>query len=142
MTGRPEVEAPSGRFGPQTAHVEAFISAIRDLTDAEAENINRAWYAERSDAWYDAWYDARYAARYAAWSAERSAERSAAWYAAWYAARYAARDTAQALVVADLVGQYGLTREHLDTLVGPCRTVPRLAAIIDAALADTGEVAS
>lgn len=114
MTGRREVETSSGRFGPQTAHVEAFINAIRDLTGAEAENINRAWSTE--------------------WEGLRGAAWSAEWDAAW--------DAVYALAVADRAGHHGLTRERLDALVGPCRTVPRLAAIIDAALADIGEVAS
>ena len=67
-------------------------------------------------------------------AAQGAAVRSAAWDAVRSAAWDAARDTAQALVVADLVGQYGLTREHLDALTGPARVVPRLAAIIDRAL--------
>ena len=39
--------------------------------------------------------------------------------AAWDAARGAARDAARGAVVSDLVGQHGLTQEHVDTLMGP-----------------------
>ena len=148
MTGQREVamsDQPSGRFGPQTAHVEAFLVAVRGLTEAESESIaaarksawGAAWAAARKSAWGAAWAAARVAAWDAAWYAASAAARDAARYAAWDAPLVAARNAALALVVADLVGQYGLTRAHLDTLVAPCRTVPRLAKIIDAALADS-----
>lgn len=46
-------------------------------------------------------------ALYAVWDAAVDAARSAAW------------DAAKALVVADLVGQHGLTQDHVDTLLAP-----------------------
>ena len=44
---------------------------------------------------------------------------AAAWSAAWSAARGAAWSAARGAVVSDLVGQRGLTQDHLDTLMGP-----------------------
>jgi len=51
---------------------------------------------------------------------------TATWDAAWGATRDAARAAAwgaTGFVVADLVGQYGYTQEHHDTLLGPWRAV-------------------
>lgn len=129
---------------PHGDEITALLDELRDLTDVEVRAMGATWRAT--------------------WLATRLATPVAVWGAAWRAVRVAAdgagrgmvreavrdtalgagrgdvdagaatRDTALALVVADLVGQYGLTRAHLDTLTGPARTVPRLAAIIDRAL--------
>ena len=55
----------------------------------------------------------------AAWVATLDAAGAAAWNAAGAAAWDAARDAAWGAVVSDLVGQRGLTQDHLDTLMGP-----------------------
>ena len=136
-----DVPAPPGtEKAPGAEGVLAdYLAALRDLTDDEVKALDAAWDAARGGAW-DAVLDT---ARIAAWdAADRAAVRdvaqvalrvaarsvagSAAWGAAWYAAL--------AVVVADLVGQHGLTREHLDTLTAPARTIPRLAKIIEWAL--------
>ena len=118
---------------PHGDTIDALLDELRDLTDAEVEALVAARDATLDAPWV--------AARNAAWNAARIAGRSAAWGAAWGSVRSAvwdaaldaALDAARALVVADLVGQYGLTRGHLDVLTGPARTVPRLSTIIDRA---------
>ena len=131
-----EVPTPPGaeKTTPLEGALAEFLNALRDLTDDEVEALAAAYAAPRDAAQVAAWC--------AAWDAARSAAPDAAWRAAWdamwgaalNAARAAVRDAALALVVADLVGQHGLTREHLDVLAGPARVVPRLATIIDRAL--------
>ena len=123
---------------PAADAINALLDELRDLTDVEARAMDVAWSAVRGASGRG---DARAAARRAAaWGASRrGAVLGVAWRDAWESApgstQYAAGDTALALGVADLVGQYGLTRAHLDTLTGPARVVPRLAEIIDVALA-------
>ena len=128
-------------LGPQEEVLAEFLDALRDLTDAEAEALAAARGAAGGAAWGAArvtpWRAAGEAARDAAWDAVPVAAGGAVQAVAWDAARAAARDAARALVVADLVGQYGLTRDHLDILTGPARAVPRLVAVIDRALPPT-----
>ena len=135
----------SQRFGPQSAYVEAFISAMRDLTAVEVGEVIAArtleWDAERYDARDVALFAARDAGRDGVWEGSLVAAWHATvaggwgdspgdvWCAGWVPA-------VQALVVLDLVGWRGLTWEHIDVLVGPCRVVPRLAGVIEAAIAD------
>lgn len=124
---------------PHGDEISALLDELRTLSPDEARAVDVARSAARGAAWEDAMN--------AAWDA--AGARCAASDAAWYAGRSAALrdltdaeveamdtalDAARALVVADLVGQYGLTREHLDTLTAPARAVPRLSAIIDRAL--------
>lgn len=100
-------------FGPQWREIVALVRRAATLTDAEARALDAARNA------------ARVAARNAARNAARVAGESsgAAWDAAWDAARNAAQaaawDAAGALAARDLIGQYGFTREHYDTLTGP-----------------------
>ena len=128
---------------PHGDAISALLDELHTLTEGEARDMTAAQWG----AWHSAMDAARGAARGtqrgAPWDAtmdatlgavRAGAQRGAAWGAAWVAKWEAAWDTALALVVADLVGQYGLTREHLDTLTGPARAVPRLATIIDRAL--------
>jgi hypothetical protein len=78
-------------YGPNTARVEAFLSAISQATP---DQLSAAWHAAREAVWDAAWA----AARDAAWAAARDA--------AWHAARAAARNAAWvacALVVEDLI---------------------------------------
>ena len=110
-------------FGPAWRMVIAVIRRSAILTPTEVTDLAAAWGAAR-DAARDA---ARAAARGAAWGAARGAAWGAAWAAAWDAAQGAAwaaawdaaRDAAWGAVVSDLVGQRGLTQDHLDTLMGP-----------------------
>ena len=128
---------------PHGDEISALLDELRTLSPDEAEVLAAAWWAA---AWGDAWVDltgaeaealdvVRGAARADAWAAARfatagAARASGARISSWDAAMGAAL----ALVVADLVGRHGLTREHLDTLTGPARTIPRLSAVIDRAL--------
>jgi hypothetical protein len=134
-------------YGPQTDRVRTLLAAIRGMTPAE---IIAAWAAARGAAGdavrHTAWGSARDAARGAAFNAARAAVGAAEWDAAgdavWAAAGDAAGDAerdaewdavreavwdaawiaAAALVVLDLVGRHGLTREHVDTLATPILT--------------------
>ena len=108
---------PRRALGPQGEALAEFLDALRDLTGAEVEAMAAAGGAVPGVAWGVPWRAGRYAAAGAAG-----------------AAGGIAGGALRALVVADLVGQYGLTRDHLDTLTAPARVVPRLAAIIDRAL--------
>ena len=113
MMGQREVamsDQPSGRFGPQTAHVEAFICAMRDLTDAEVENINRAVCAARC--------------------APRGVRRTVV------------RRTVVRRTVVRRTGRRTVVRRTVVRRTGRRtgrRVVPRLAKIIDTALADSAE---
>ena len=138
---------PMLALGPQGPALVAMLERCKHLTAAEASDLHAARGAARGAAWGAAWGAARCAAwgaaRGAAWDAARGAARGAAWGAAWGAARYAARgaardaardaargaawgaarDAARGAVVRDLIGQYGFTQEHYDTLTGPWRKV-------------------
>ena len=99
-------------FGPSWALVVAVIRRAAVLTEGEARSLA----ASRAAAWAAAWAAARDAARDAALAASRAAALAAAraaapWDAAWAAALAAS--------VADLVGQHGLTQEHIDKLMAP-----------------------
>lgn len=113
-------------FGPQGEAVAAVIDRAARLTLHEVHALSAAWYAARDAAGDAAWDAAGDAARAAA-RAARAAARDAAWAAAGDAAGDAAgataREAALALVVADLVGQRGLTQQHIDLLLAPWRAV-------------------
>lgn len=126
-------EAVVAAFGPQGLHVVALIRAAADLTEDQARQAATAWAA--------AWAASRAAAGAIAWKAAWDAARAAAgavsaadaWAAAgataWAAARTvagapagaAAGGAAEALVVRHLIGHYGLTQAHYDTLTRPLR---------------------
>lgn len=106
-------------FGPQWAEIVALVRRAALLTHSERMRLHAAWHAASYAAWDAAWA----AARSAAWYAARSAAWDAAWDAAWYAARYAAGYAAGALSVRDLIGQYGFTQEHYDTITEVWRKV-------------------
>ncbi len=96
-------------FGPSWALVVAVIRRAAVLTEDEARSLAAAQAAARDAAARDAaWAAALAAARDAA---AQAAARDAAWDAAW--------DAALAASVADLVGQHGLTQEHIDKLMAP-----------------------
>ena len=102
-------------FGPAWRMVIAVIRRSAILTPTEAEDLAAARGAAWAAAWGAARGAARDAARDAAWAAAWGAARDAARDAAWDAAR----DAAWGASVSDLVGQRGLTQDHLDTLMGP-----------------------
>ena len=111
-------------YGPQHEQIVALIERTRTLTREEAVALGVA----RDAAWTDAWTDAWAAAWDAAWDAAWTDAQEAAWDAAreaadWDADRRAVGDTACALVVRDLIGQYGFTQDHYDLLTGAWRTV-------------------
>ncbi|MCL2464838.1 MAG: hypothetical protein FWF28_07190 [Micrococcales bacterium] len=144
------IASTSGRFGPQTGQVEAYLALLPTLA---GEQWSVAWDAARTAARNAVWSAAWIAGRNAAWDAGRNAARSGEMLAAWGAvqvaaagdgpgdglgaARVAARGAdwlaavaAEALVVRDLI-----TSDQFEILVAPMR-----AAGIDF---DTlGEVAS
>ena len=130
---------------PHGDEINALLDALRDLTGAEVKTLAAAWVAAldaTSDApWNAAWGAAWDATLDATLDAVRAAALDAARAATLDAGRVAVRGAAQggalALVVADLVGRHGLTRDHLDILTGPARTIPRLSTIIDRALPTT-----
>ena len=131
---------------PHGDEISALLDELRTLSPDEA----RAMATARGAVVGEAWRAAGAAAVREAWKAAldgaggeaRNAPGGVAWRTAletmWdatpIAAHTAARDAMLALVVADLVGQYGLTRDHLDILTAPARTIPRLSAVIDRAL--------
>ena len=127
---------------PHSGAIDALLDELHTLSRDEARDMGAAWGAGWESTGGVPWGAAWYAARDAAWDAGRAAAMGATlrdaldavWGVAWGAAWYAVRDAALAIVVVDLVGQHGLTRDHLDTLTGPARVVPRLAKIIDRAL--------
>ena len=92
----------SGRYGPNTARVEALIETIETITPKQIDKLDAAWDAARDAALGAAWD--------AAWDAARGAALGAAWGAAW--------DAACALVVRDLISE-----EDFDLLYGPWKIV-------------------
>ena len=116
---------------PHGDAIDALLDELRTLSPDEARAMITAWRVAGRAMEDAAW---------AAWRAAKGAERTAAVgdalgiNATMDAARPAAWEATRALIVADLVGQYGLTRDHLDILTGPARTIPRLSTIIDRAL--------
>lgn len=121
-------------FGPNTAAVELVIRRAAALTAEEIDKFNRlneatgtdekrehdregaSWYVsnaarlnDREEEFGGALQEAGDAAKAAVETAKKSM-----WSAAWSAAL----DAATAAVVTDLVGQHGLTQQHIDTLMG------------------------
>ena len=88
----------NGKYGPQTAEIEAIIERLKTMTVDEAKALAAAWYDDRTAAW------------------------KAAWYAAWYAAVDAARDAAWYAILALLVSDL-ITPEQFDLLYGPWASV-------------------
>ena len=115
----------AGTFGPQWAEIVALVRAAAMLAPEQVNGL----FAARTAAGTAARTAARTAAWAAAWTAAGTAAGTAAWTAAGTAAGTAAWDAAQALVVRHLIGQYGFTQEHYDTLTGPWRkTIGRIHA--------------
>lgn len=105
-------------FGPQWLNVVGLIRRLAVMTGRESVLLEVAWNAAR----YEASYAAGTAVTDVAWDAARAAVLPVAWGVV-ATARPAARDAAQALVVADLIGQYGLEEHHVEALLAPVRQV-------------------
>jgi hypothetical protein len=124
-------------YGPQTDRIRTFLAAVREMTPTEITAVrDAAWASAWAAAWAAVWDASRAAERDTEWDAARAATwdavRAATWDGALPAARDAARDAAMALVVLDLVGRYGLTREHIDVLAAPILTVmPHLGHLFE-----------
>jgi hypothetical protein len=121
-------------YGPQTEQIERILDLGQAMTPGKAERLAAAVAVDRP-AWRAAWS--------VAWSITMDAGRDVEWRVAWHAEqeieRAAMRATATAaewvvvrdafriavlgavlaLLVWDLVGQYGLTQDHVETLIGP-----------------------
>lgn len=114
-------------FGPQWEAVVALIRQAATLTQEKGRALAATW----GDARWNAWESARESVLIASSGAGKDARRSAAAQAsrdsaresvqglAGHVAGHVAGQAAGALVVADLVGQHGLTQDHIDTLLGP-----------------------
>lgn len=114
------------RFGPNTAAIERVLAQIESATPEQIDAL-AAGFGEAYSVAYDAAYDAAFTA---ARDAARGTAFPVAWGAVWTgalraqeAALFAACDAVLALAVAHLVGQFGLTREHVETLMGPYSSV-------------------
>jgi hypothetical protein len=125
-------EDPGDLYGPHTPQIEHLLELATTMTLAEASRLVSPVYFWRAPS-------PQSAARFAAWFAAQDAVRDSGRSEDWYAARDATRRAAQhvekespvvvlqyavlALLVWDLVGQHGLTQDHLDRLVGPAKIV-------------------
>jgi hypothetical protein len=125
-------EAP---YGPQTAAITRLLSLARAMTPEQAERLadvlDAAWGAAldaaldaKRDAKRDAMWGALWeATRVALWEAKRDTTLDAMWGAPWDPMWYSMRGAALALLVWDLIGQHGLTQDHLNRLIGPAKAV-------------------
>ena len=90
------------RFGPNTAAIERVLAQIESATPEQVAARNASRNAARGAAFPVAWG--------AVWTGALRAQE---------AALFAACDAVLALAVVHLVGELGLTREHVETLMGP-----------------------
>ncbi len=108
----------SGRYGPNTARVEALIETIETITPEQGIRLEHAWVS----AWDEAWENAREAAQFAisqeTWDAIWSTSRNASWIAAPGAIWCVIWDAVVALTVRDLISE-----EDFDLLYRPWRSV-------------------
>jgi len=114
------------RFGPNTAAIERVLAQIESATPEQIDAL-AAGFGEAYSVAYSVAYDAAFTA---ARDAARGTAFPVAWGAVWTGALraqeaglFAACDAVLALAVAHLVGQFGLTREHVETLMGPYSSV-------------------
>lgn len=120
------VEEMVETFGPNWEAIRELVGQAAVMTPAQAEKLAVAWRAVLSGEWAGSWDAVRQADRYAtaeaAWGAAGDAADKAGRCGTREAGLYAAGAAAEAalvLVVSDLVGQHGLTPEHIATLLGP-----------------------
>lgn len=114
------------RFGPNTPAIERVLAQIESATPEQIDAL-AAGFGEAYSVAYSVAYDAAFTA---ARDAARGTAFPVAWGAVWTgalraqeAALFAACDAVLALAVAHLVGELGLTREHVETLMGPYSSV-------------------
>lgn len=146
------MQTMTGRYGPQTEHIDALIARARQLTAAEMAALRVPAATPPSvpesperAAWRDAWGAAYFAAWSTGWADDgdiRSTDDSDLWYdvrdaaaaaiprigsqAIQYDAQEATGDVARSLLVRHLIGDRGLrpfTRAHYDALSRSWRTV-------------------
>ena len=104
-------------YGPQHEQIVAMIERTRTLTEEEIAALDDAWYVSL-------WNATMPPAREASRAARRGGARESAWESAWEAAEHSRwrADAVCALVLRDLIGQYGFTQDHYDLLTGAWRT--------------------
>ena len=105
-------------FGPNWRLVIAVIRRVAILTPDEMKQLANPRLGMP--------YAVLDTALNSAWNAASDVARTAEWHSAWNAARCATSarssrgvNVAAICVVADLVGQHGLTQDHIDTLMKP-----------------------
>lgn len=113
-------------FGPQTPEIKALIEQVRSIGPFLAEWLFEVWGTcglHGHSRWLDTFGAISDATEEAGRNSERLRAREAVVAAAQEAqvdeAIDAATDAAHALVVWDLIGQYGLTRTHYDRHTRP-----------------------
>ena len=123
------------RFGPNTPAIERVLAQIESATPEQVAALGDAWRSQHEAESAGSLGAALGAARAVLIATARESTFAAAWGAAHGAARsgslgdyptsswFAARDALLALFVVHLVGELGLTREHVETLMGPYSSV-------------------
>jgi hypothetical protein len=140
----------TGRYGPQTEQIEHFVDLVKNSTPEQAKTLATAWAATQTDNLTVLWpYGdiVQAAGRDTEWQAAIDALYDAMRSTSWYVARRnplayirstpdypkpdpelenvwtAMLNAALALMAWDLVGQYGLTQDHVETLIGQAESV-------------------
>lgn len=125
-------------FGPQWRAIVTLIRQAATMTREQARALGSAWGTDN----IRRWNTAADVVRKAAETTNRGNAEDAACDAASEAAANASTDAAKALSVADLVGQHGLTQNHIDTLLAPWISVmgdPRPGIVVVGGVVYTGE---
>lgn len=102
-------------FGPQWEQIVELVRTMFTLTSAQWERLDASWDANRDTSWAASQTVSQTAGRVAGRNVARDAGRAVGWDAGMGAV--------MALNIRDLIGQYGFTQEHYDTLTGPWRRV-------------------
>jgi len=112
---------PNGKLAMRVISkvVELDAQQIRDLAASRAA----LWAALRDVSRPALWAALRDALRPVSWDALWDASRAALRDVSWDASRAAVWDVLRAVVTADLVGQYGLTKQHIRILYRPWQQV-------------------
>jgi hypothetical protein len=140
-------DTTTGPFGARTAEIEHFIDLVRNSTPEHAQSLANTRATVPDLERIAVWEAVRDAGRAPKWQATINALYDAMRSTSWYVARrnplayirstpdYPKPDpelehvwaiilnAGLALMAWDLVGQYGLTQDHLDALIGPAESV-------------------
>ena len=118
----------SGRYGPNTAEVEALMTAFLQITIEEAEQLADAWLKVSNERWVPAWMEAmnavRRGGRLLAYDALTREIRNAEHFPTFAvvprltSAIYIERSAVLALLVRDLIAE-----QDFKLLYGPWRSV-------------------